>query len=134
MRMPPLLHADALSYIAQGIRIAHAEYLHHPRQAFLSTMQTISITRTSTCTIASVSRTTYHLHCFIASLLHLVFSELGASPCRRVAVTLTISISNEIRHEGQKILSLYSLSKLYILYIYYNIYIIYIIIIILIIR
>ena len=42
-RMPPLFHADALRYIGEGIRAAHTDYPHQPRQIFWSTMQTISI-------------------------------------------------------------------------------------------
>ena len=73
-QMPPLLHADAFSYIAQGICVAHADYPHQQRKAFLSTMQTISITRAPTTKKPSVSRITYHLrflHCCIAPLLYL---------------------------------------------------------------
>ena len=42
-RMPPLLYADTLRYIREGIGVAHADYPHQPRQIFRSTMQTISI-------------------------------------------------------------------------------------------
>ena len=42
-RISPLLHADALRYIREGIGVAHADYPHQSRQAFLSTVQGIRI-------------------------------------------------------------------------------------------
>ena len=85
-RMSPLLHADVLRYIREGIRIARADYPHQSRKAFRSTMQTISITRASTSTITSVSRTIYDfkyilLHCCIAAM-----QQYPARPPHRQAV------------------------------------------------
>jgi len=41
--MPPVLYADALRYIREGIGVAHADYPHQPRQASPSPVQGIHI-------------------------------------------------------------------------------------------
>ena len=42
MRISPLVYIDALRYIREGIRVAHADYPHQLRQAFRSPLETIS--------------------------------------------------------------------------------------------